>query len=56
MRMAMSAMPLEESVRMSAWVLKSAGMDAGRQVSLCSCLALPKGGRAADPALRGRGR
>lgn len=34
MRMAMSAMPLEENVQMSAWALKSAGKDAGRQVSL----------------------
>lgn len=30
MRMAMSAMPLEENVQMSAWALKSAGKDAGR--------------------------
>lgn len=34
MRMAMSAMPLEESIQMSAWALKSAGTDAGKQALL----------------------
>lgn len=32
--MAMSAMPLEENIQMSAWILKSEGMGAGRQVLL----------------------
>lgn len=34
MRTAMSAMPLEENAQMSAWALKSTGMDADRQVLL----------------------
>lgn len=56
MRMAISAIPLEDDVWMSAWVLKSAGMDAGGQAGLIvlgPCLALPKGAHAAGSALRG---
>lgn len=34
LRMAMSAMPVEESVQMSAWALKSTGVDVGRPIAL----------------------